>query len=51
MQEAAAIYLDYGYRRNDVPIKAATKRVGRAINWLTVEILTLAVALVITLVS
>jgi hypothetical protein len=51
MQEAAATYLDDGYRRNDVLLETTTKRVGHAINWLTVEILALAVALVATLVS
>ena len=50
MQEAAATYLDDGYRRNDVLLETTTKRVGHAINWLTVEILALAVALVVTLV-
>jgi hypothetical protein len=51
MQEAAANYLDDGYRRNDAMLEAAAQRVGRAIGLLTVEILALAVALVTTLVS
>jgi hypothetical protein len=34
---AAATYLDDGYRRNDVLLETATKRVGHAIGWLTVE--------------
>ncbi len=51
MQEAAATYLDDGYRHNHAILEIATKRVGRAIGWLTVEILALILALVTILVS
>lgn len=51
MQDAAANYLDEGYRGNDLILKAAAERVGHAISLLMVEILALALALVITLVS
>jgi hypothetical protein len=51
MQAAAANYLDDGYRRNDALLETASKRVGRAIALLTVEILALAIALIATLVS
>jgi hypothetical protein len=51
MQATAASYLDDGYRHNQVILETAAKRVGRAITLLTVEILALVVALVVTLVS
>ncbi len=51
MQAAAASYLDNGYKHNQTILETAAKRVGRAIFFLTVEILALVVALVVTLVS
>jgi hypothetical protein len=51
MQEAAATYLDDGYRHNDAILEIAAKRVGRAISLLTIEVLALVVSLVVTLVS
>jgi hypothetical protein len=51
MQEAAATYLDDGYRRNDALLETATERVGHAISLLTIEVLALVVSLVVTLVS
>jgi hypothetical protein len=51
MQEAAATYLDDGYRHNRAILEIAMKRVGRAISLLTIEVLALVVSLVVTLVS
>jgi hypothetical protein len=51
MQEAAATYLDDGYRHNHAILEIAITRVGRAIGWLTVEVLALVLALVAILVS
>ncbi len=51
MQEAAAAYLDDGYRHNDAILEIAAKRVGHAISLLTIEVLSLVVSLVVTLVS
>jgi hypothetical protein len=51
MQAAAASYLDNGYKHNQAILEAAARRVGNAIIFLTVEILALVVALVVTLVS
>ena len=51
MQAVAASYLDADYRHNQRIIKAAAKRVARAISLLTIEILSLVVALIVTLVS
>ena len=51
MQEAAATYLDDGYRHNHAILEIATKRVGHAISLLTIEVLALVVSLVVTLVS
>jgi len=49
MQAAAAKYLDDGYVHNQPILESAAERVGRAILLLTVEILALAVALIVTL--
>jgi hypothetical protein len=51
MQAAAATYLDKGYKHNHAILEIAARRVGHAIGWLTVEILTLVLALVTILVS
>jgi hypothetical protein len=51
MQAAAASYLDDGYRHNQTILENAATRVGHAIILLTVEILALVVALVVTIVS
>lgn len=51
MQATAASYLDDGYTHNQAILKTAATRVGRAIVLLTVEILALVVALVVTLLS
>jgi hypothetical protein len=51
MQAAAASDLDDGYKHNQAILENTAKRVGRAIVLLTVEILALVVALVVTLVS
>jgi hypothetical protein len=51
MQAAAATYLDDGYKHNHAILEIAMKRVGRAIGWLTVEVLALVLALVVILVS
>jgi hypothetical protein len=51
MQASAAAYLDSGYRHNQAILEAAAQRIRTAIVSLTVEILSLAVALVITLLS
>jgi hypothetical protein len=51
MQAAAASYLDAGYRHNQGILEDAAGRVGRAIVLLTVEILSLVVALIVTLLS
>jgi hypothetical protein len=50
MQAAATNYLDGGYRYNQTILETTARRVGRAIVLLTVEILALVVALVVTLV-
>jgi hypothetical protein len=50
MQAAAARYLDEGYEHNQSILEDAADRVGRAILMLTLELLALVVALVITLV-
>ncbi len=51
MQAAAAGYLDSAYRNNQAILEAAAERVNRAIAMLTIEILSLVVGLVVTLVS
>jgi hypothetical protein len=51
MQAVAASYLDGDYRHNQKILKNAAKRVGRAISLLTIEILSLVVALIVTLLS
>lgn len=51
MQAAAAKYLDDGYKNNQTILEQAAMRVRRAIVLLTIEILALAVALLVTLVS
>jgi hypothetical protein len=51
MQASAASYLDQGYEHNQTILERAAKSVSRAILLLTAEILALAVALIITLVS
>jgi hypothetical protein len=51
MQAAAAGYLDEGYKHNQGILREAAKRITRAIVCLTVEILALAAALLVTLVS
>lgn len=48
MQSAAASYLDDGYRHNQAILEAAARRVRRAVLLLTVEILALATALLVT---
>jgi hypothetical protein len=51
MQAAAASYLDDGYKHNQAILESAAKRVGRAIVLLTIEILALTAALLVTLIS
>jgi hypothetical protein len=51
MQEAAATYLDDGYKHNDAILETAAKCIGRAIVLLSIEVLALVVALVVILVS
>ncbi len=51
MQAAAASYLDDGYKHNQAILESAAKRVGRAIVFLTIEILALTAALLVTLIS
>ena len=51
MQATAASYLDDGYRHNQVVLERAGKRIGHAILLLTIEILALTVALLVTLVN
>ncbi|MGD1056474.1 MAG: hypothetical protein ABR992_03585 [Solirubrobacteraceae bacterium] len=51
MQASAAVYLDRGYRHNRAILEASVGRVRHAIMMLTVEILSLVVALVITITS
>lgn len=51
MQAAAAGYLDAGYRHNQPILENAALRVGRAITLLTIEILSVVVALIVTLLS
>jgi len=51
IQAAAARYLDSGYRHNRTLLEESASRVRHAIVMLTVEILALAVALVITITS
>jgi hypothetical protein len=51
MQAAAAGYLDEGYKHNQSILRQAAKRTTRAILCLTVEVLALAAALLVTLVS
>ena len=51
MQAAAAGYLDTGYHNNQGILEAAADGVRRAVRLLTVEILSLVVALVVTLLS
>jgi hypothetical protein len=51
MQSSAAVYLDRGYRHNHSILEVSAARVRHAILMLTVEILALVVALVITIVS
>jgi hypothetical protein len=49
MQTIAASYLDANHRHNQVILKHAALRVSRAISLLTIEILSLVVALIVTL--
>jgi hypothetical protein len=51
IQAAAANYLDMGYRHNRAILEESASRVRHAIAMLTVEILALVVALVITITS
>jgi hypothetical protein len=51
LQAAAATYLDEGYKHNRVLLEQAARRLARAIVFLTVEILALTSALLVTLVS
>jgi hypothetical protein len=51
MQAAAAGYLDEGYKHNQAILRQAAKRITRAIVCLTVEILALAAALLVTLIN
>ncbi len=51
MQAAAASYLDHGYRHNQPVLAAAAARVRAAIVCLTIEVLSLSAALLVTLVS
>jgi hypothetical protein len=51
MQAAAAGYLDEGYKHNQVILEHAAQRTTRAIVFLTAEILALAAALLVTLIS
>lgn len=51
MQAAAASYLDDGYKHNQAILESAARRVGRAIVLLTIEILALTAALLVTLIS
>jgi hypothetical protein len=51
MQSTAAVYLDRGYRHNRSILEVAAGRVRHAIMMLTLEILALVVALMITIVS
>ncbi|MHB8241875.1 MAG: hypothetical protein ACYDHN_07770 [Solirubrobacteraceae bacterium] len=50
MQAAAARYLDEGYEHNQSILENAATRIGRAIHFLTAEILVLTVALVVTII-
>jgi hypothetical protein len=49
MQATAAQYLDEGYEHNQLILENAARRIDRAIHFLTVEILVLTVALVVTI--
>ncbi len=49
MQATAAKYLDKGYEHNQLILENAARRIDRAIRFLTVEILVLTVALVVTI--
>jgi hypothetical protein len=51
MQAAAAGYLDSAYRHNQSILEDSARRVSRAIVMLTIEVLSLVVGLVVTLVS
>lgn len=51
MQAAAAGYLDSAYRNNQTILEGSAARVRRAIVMLTIEILSLVVGLVATLLS
>lgn len=51
MQAAAAGYLDEGYKHNQGILEHAARRITRAIVFLTVEILALTAALLVTLIS
>ncbi len=51
MQATAASYLDDGYRHNQILLERADRRIGHAILLLTIEILALTVALLVTLVN
>lgn len=51
MQAAAVSYLDAGHRHNQAILKTAASRMSRAISLLTIEILSLVVALIVTLLS
>jgi hypothetical protein len=51
MQATAASYLDDGYKHNQGILETAASRISRAIVLLTIEILALVVALVVTLLS
>lgn len=51
MQAAAASYLDASYRHNQPILERAAERVGRAIRLLTIEVLSVVVGLIVTLVN
>lgn len=51
MQASAATYLDASYRHNQSILETAARRIRRAVVLLTVEVLLLVVALVVTLLS
>jgi hypothetical protein len=50
MQRSVASYLDRGYRHNQAVLERAARRLRRAIVMLTIEILALVVALLVTIV-
>jgi hypothetical protein len=48
MQESAAKYMDLAYANNAEILAAASRRLGRGIRWLTVEIVLISLALIAT---